>query len=131
MVHTNPSHRPTFLHFTHAFVQKLGKFVPQYHVDNLTKIFPTLFPFGRGGLDETRRVPLSEASIYKRLLRVSSKQFQNKTFISYAFDQLSRKNATQAALLTLPGQRFQEFSQLTQESLHQAIEYKGSREQHL
>jgi hypothetical protein len=69
-----------------------SKFVPE-RVDILTLMFPELFAYARGGLEERRRVPLSRDRFVARLLRLSTGRFSNPSFVLKAYNMIARSEA--------------------------------------
>eukprot|EP01138_Halocafeteria_seosinensis_P013767 gb/GECG01014058.1/.p1 GENE.gb/GECG01014058.1/~~gb/GECG01014058.1/.p1 ORF type:complete len:2323 (+),score=191.31 gb/GECG01014058.1/:1-6969(+) len=128
MIHSNECIRPSFEEISNGFIQQMGKFEKDTQPNILGKAFATGFPFGRGGLDEPRTVPLSEQSLLQRLLLLSSNYFQTKIFTGYCFDTLSKRKGTKTALLTLPAQRYKEFQTVSVEGFEAALDYKAQAE---
>jgi hypothetical protein len=63
--------------------------------------FCELFPYGRGGLDEPRKVPIGLHEYLKHCLSVSSRRFsKHYSFLLVAFDVLARHRAMNAIQLT-------------------------------
>jgi hypothetical protein len=65
------------------------------------KCFPSLFPYGLGGLDTKRYIQISLAEWIRHLLKLSSCAFvKHPTFLLVAFDVLSRSKMENAKFLT-------------------------------
>jgi hypothetical protein len=96
----------------------------------LEDTFPLLFPYGRGGPGEgrKRRKHMSRLACIKRLLCVSTRQFQTKLFVAHAFDMEAQQRAVKVATLTLPPDAYSKFSKVTPEELKTAIKLLADRE---
>ncbi len=57
----------------------------------LEKCYPDLFPFGRGGYGECRKIPISKQALVRYLLNLSTRQFQHVDFVFPTYDMLTRK----------------------------------------
>ena len=67
--------------------------------DGVLRAFPDLFPFGRGGPDEPRPVPMSAQSHASLMLRCHDRTAaQNQPWILLTYDTIVRKTATGAAI---------------------------------
>lgn len=73
-------------------VRPRQEFESDSSVYHLEKRYPDLFPAGRAGFDEERTVPMSKDSVLRRLLNLSTRQFQKPDFILPCCD-LVTKNA--------------------------------------
>jgi hypothetical protein len=90
-----------------ADVLKQGRFVLRssstlekaHDKEWMTKAFPKLYPFGRGGWGEERAVRLSRKAYFNHLLRLSSGVFQDWEFVLHAYDLIAREDLYQAARL--------------------------------
>jgi hypothetical protein len=70
--------------------------------DILTLMFPELFPYGRGGLEEKRRVPIGLDRMLWRCLNLSSGQFGNSaSFVLKSYNSLARKESANKAEIIL------------------------------
>ncbi|KAG6951413.1 hypothetical protein JG688_00013744 [Phytophthora aleatoria] len=71
----------------------LSEFDPAFWIH----AFSELFPYGRGGLDETRPIKISRFEFVRYCLRLSTRRHaQHRSFALVAFDVLARHNAMQA-----------------------------------
>jgi hypothetical protein len=65
-----------------------------------TYTFCELFPFGRGGFEENRKVQIGLQAYLSNLLRLSSRRFaMHESFPLVTFDVIARRNAMRAVLL--------------------------------
>ncbi|GMF40484.1 unnamed protein product [Phytophthora fragariaefolia] len=71
----------------------LSDFDPAFWVN----AFSELFPYGRGGLDEPRTVPIGVHEFIRYCLRLSSRRHaQHRSFAMVSFDVIARHNSLQA-----------------------------------
>eukprot|EP00922_Rhytidocystis_sp_ex-Travisia-forbesii_P050814 GHVS01075477.1.p2 GENE.GHVS01075477.1~~GHVS01075477.1.p2 ORF type:complete len:189 (+),score=11.22 GHVS01075477.1:272-838(+) len=87
-----------------------------------------LFPFGRGALDEQRRVAISANCLIQRWLQLSTQCFaRSKTAVGLFFDITSRSKALACATLTLPPSSFSKIANVTALQFSEALRYEASR----
>ncbi|ETL99505.1 hypothetical protein L917_03663 [Phytophthora nicotianae] len=95
-----------------------------------TNSFSELFPYGRGGLDEVRNVPISLLEFIRYCLRLSSGRFaQHRSFPLVAFDVLARDNSMQAISIRarmLPGS-MERSASVSREELKRYVQYQHDR----
>lgn len=73
------------------FFLQLGQYSKEKTMNILPLLFPGLFPFGRGGLNEQRRVTLGKDAYVRRLLHLSTKSIaKNKTALASFFVEESK-----------------------------------------
>jgi len=80
---------------TSSFVYRPGNEpVPAYDRRLLTSIYPGLFPFGRGGPDESRAVAVSQEKCVAHYLKLSTRQFAtHPEFLIERFDTREKSEA--------------------------------------
>jgi hypothetical protein len=67
-----------------------------------------LFPYGRGDVEPSRRRPLSKKRLIQaeRLLRLSTGDFQESTFVLSSYNSMALKMAAQTAWCKVKLERF-------------------------
>lgn len=53
--------------------------------------YPDLFPFGRGGFGEPRKIPISRKTLLRYMLNLSTRQFQQADFLLPVYDVVTRQ----------------------------------------
>jgi hypothetical protein len=91
---------------------------------NDAKLFPHLFPFGRGHPGENRFIPVSRDECVVHYLKLSTRVFDKDSLYSlYAFDQLSLQRAlthSYVSCKSAPG-LYRNFNNITREQLELAL----------
>ena len=83
-------------------IYRRGPLLSSNDRSRFAKMYPVLFPFGRGHPGEERRVPVSESLCVKHYLRLATRRFaQHQTFVLVAFDQLARQRALQSSYVNV------------------------------
>ncbi|KAF4136742.1 hypothetical protein GN958_ATG14012 [Phytophthora infestans] len=95
-----------------------------------TNSFSELFPYGRGGLEESRVIPISLLEFIRFCLRHSSRRFvQHRSFAMVAFDVLARHNALHPISIRarmLQGS-MERSASVSREGLQNYVQYQQSR----
>jgi hypothetical protein len=74
-------------------------FVSDSDKDYAQTRYPDLFPYGRGGFDEPRDIPLSRKTLLALWTNLGSRQFQKVDFVLPATDTVLRTDVTQKIFL--------------------------------
>ena len=102
-----------------------------HYEDRFPKMFPHLFPFGRGHPNERhRRVKVSFQDCCKHYLHLYSRRFaQDSHFILYAFDTIAMSKAYEnlSVSLNLRPNMYREVSVITSEQLQTALQNDAQR----
>ena len=101
------------------------------HEMRLEDAFPIQFPFGIGGLHESRRVPVSSASCLQHYMRLSLNQFMRPDFILVCYQLLCRSKSYTTGLIKCRSeckgvQLAERLSAMTVEQLQRACEIMTS-----
>lgn len=97
--------------------------------------YPDLFPFGRGGFNEIRKIRISRSSLLRHLLNLSTRQFQEADFLLPLYDMKTRSDVGKMAFVRsiLPSRilyngdittRAQAYGRVNSEDLQLACTYK-------
>lgn len=70
-----------------------------FEKDTLALLFPHFFPYGLGSPAMARKPAQSFEATLKRLVQLSTRQFQSPTFILQAYDMLSQQKAAKNAFI--------------------------------
>lgn len=104
----------------------LSDFDPAFWVN----AFGELFPYARGGLDETRPIHISMSEFVRYCLRLSSRRHaQHRSFSMVAFDIMARHSALQAISIKArisPGS-MESTAGVSREALQNYVQYQQSR----
>ncbi|EFX67557.1 hypothetical protein DAPPUDRAFT_115347 [Daphnia pulex] len=101
----------------------------------LEKHYPDLFPFGRGGFGETRKIKISRKAYLAYLLNLSTRQFQHVDFLLQLYDMTTRQEVSNVSFVRskLPSRSKsgdghlsygEAFGRLTSEAIQLAGQYK-------
>ena len=99
------------------------------------KHYPDLFPFGRGGFGETRKIKISRKAYLAYLLNLSTRQFQHVDFLLPLYDMTNRQEVSNVSFVRskLPSRsksgdghisNGEAFGRLTSEAIQLAGQYK-------
>jgi hypothetical protein len=115
-----------FLHNSDGAVigVRCGTVVPAHEV-KCSMLHPELFPFGRGDLDEDRRVPLGREKWLERLARVATGRFHSPSFVIKAYDSLALHLASKSAFVKVKLKDLS-FAGLTAKEMLELIKYQQS-----
>jgi hypothetical protein len=98
-----------------------------YDLTNDAKLFPHLFPFGRGHPGESRYIRVSREECVAHYLRLSTRAFdRDSLYALYAFDQLSLQRALTQSYIScksLPT-LYRNFGEITKDHLELALKNK-------
>lgn len=92
--------------------------------------FCELFPYGRGGLDEPRDVPISIIEFIRYCMRLSSrKHSRHRSFAMVGFDVVARHNVFQTIYIRarMAPDAMMRAARISRDSLEQYVEYKQQR----
>ena len=115
---------------TNLVVNRSNAFISDYEKSFWTYNFCELFPFGRGGFDENRQVPIGLEEFVRYCLRHSSRQFAfHSSFVFVAFDVIAKQRAFNAIRLRLQHnpQLGLSIASLDQNLIAQLCEYQRQR----
>ena len=80
-------------------VRPAQKFVSDSDPDYLETRYPDLFPFGRAGFDEKRKIKISKKALIAYYTNLSTRQFQKPDFILPVYDMIARNSSYNMALV--------------------------------
>ena len=118
-------------------VRPAQKFVSDSDPDYLETRYPDLFPFGRAGFDEKRKIKISKKALIAYYTNLSTRQFQKPDFILPVYDMIARNSSYNMALVraNLPSReinkdgnvipRAEAYSRIPLEDLRQLAEYQS------
>ena len=97
--------------------------------------YPDLFPFGRGGFNEKRKIPISRSALLRHLLNLSTRQFQEVDFLLPLYDMKTRRDVAKMSFVRsiLPSRnlcngsittRAEAYGRISSEDLQLACSYK-------
>lgn len=100
------------------------------------KAFPTLFPYGVGGIEAARAVKVDFRQHVRWALRYHDRRFrQHETFPFVAFGILQRREALNSSKVQMKRQDFERdaqlFQRLTAQDLAEAVEEENNRRPHV
>nr|CAH0112404.1 unnamed protein product [Daphnia galeata] len=105
--------------------------------DYLETRYPDLFPFGRAGFDEKRKIKISKKALIAYYTNLSTRQFQKPDFILPVYDMIARNSSYNMAIVraNLPSReinkdgnvisRAEAYSRIPLEDLRQLAEYQS------
>lgn len=77
----------------------------------LLGLYPTLFPYGVGGFDDTKRKKISHKDLTKHYLQLGCKRFvRNRTFIFVTFNMIQRHEYLKELNLMVKKSDFKNFA---------------------
>ena len=86
---------PTAAEYIH--IRSSSEREPDWDPQYIVRVFPNLFPFGRGGPGEHRDTNISFKACFEHYLRTSTGAFQNPKFVLRMYNIVARRNASQSA----------------------------------
>lgn len=97
--------------------------------------YPDLFPFGRGGFNEKRKINISRSALLRHLLNLSTRQFQEVDFLLPLYDMKTRRDVAKMSFVRsiLPSRnlyngsistRAETYGRVSSEDLQLACSYK-------
>lgn len=85
---------------SNTYVVRPGQdFVSDSDENYLEVRYPDLFPFGRAGFGEKRRIPISKKALIAYLVNLSSRQFQKTDFSLPVYDLIARTGSSNMAVI--------------------------------
>ncbi len=128
---TQPSTMPQ------TFVVRLAEdFVSDSDPNYLEIRYPDLFPFGRGGFGETRKIPISKKRLVAYYANLSTRQFQKIDFVLPLYDYIVRTLSYNKAMVRakLPSRMVDKdgsvmpqavaYSKISKEDMRKSVEYQ-------
>ena len=107
-------------------VHNSNKYATGRSMANFVFCFPFLFPFGRGGYDESRPVHMSEQAWFMRCLRVHGGAFQtHHGFIAMGYDSIATALAFNAQYISMRfTKRSIEQGMISKETVKMCLKYQ-------
>jgi hypothetical protein len=92
----NASFQPS----TNTFVVRPAQqFVSDSDPNYLETRYPDLFPFGRAGFNEKRKIPISNKTLIAYYTNLSTRQFKKPDFVLPVYDMIARNSSYNMALI--------------------------------
>jgi hypothetical protein len=136
--HSPPISNTSFQASSNTFVVRPAQqFVSDSDPDYLETRYPDLFPFGRAGFCEERKIHISKKNLIAYYTNLSTRQFQQPDFVLPIYDMISRNTCYNMALVraNLPSRqinaegnvipRAEAYSRIPLEDLKKLSEYKS------
>jgi hypothetical protein len=120
-------------------VRPAQQFVFDSDPDYLETRCPDLFPFGRAGFSEERKIPISKKALIAYFTNLSTRQFQQPDFVLPVSDKIARNSSYNMALVrvNLPSReinaegnvipRTEAYSRIPLEDLKKLADYQGEK----
>ncbi|EFX68957.1 hypothetical protein DAPPUDRAFT_259323 [Daphnia pulex] len=98
--HLPPTANASFQPTTNTFVVRPAQqFVSDSDPNYLETRYPDLFPFGRAGFNEQRKIPISKKTLIAYYTNLSTRQFQKPDFVLPVYDMIARNSSYNMALV--------------------------------